>query len=244
MTIGVHHKKKFASDSQITVKNNLTDEVIDKILDPGFNKIQVYKKKRKGKKPDVKKTIQFAGSVLCYREALKGLVDSGDWKQRKDKIEELCLGSETEKPKSFHIVFSDNTGVYEWGILVDNQYQIFEISERQLDLEKIHAIGSGSQTFGYSIDSQGIFDLDELISIAIKHDTYCGGDIIMCKNVTDFKTHGEAQLAAVESMLGNVAQGCVAEASLNAESHIKRLQRQGVELKPRFSAYKAAQKAN
>ncbi len=240
----MHHKKKFASDSQITVKNNLTGEVVDKILKPGFSKIQVYKKKRKGKKPDVKKTIQFAGSVLCYKEALQGLLDGGDWKLKKNIIEKICLGSATQAPTSFHILFSDNTGVYEWGILVNKKYEIFEIEEHPLNLNQIHSIGSGSQTLGYRIDSQGIIDLNKLVGIAIQYDTYCGGDIIMCGNVIDFKTHGERQLAAVEQMLGNVAQGCVAEASLNAESHIKHLQEKGVELKVRFSAFKAAQEAN
>ncbi|EHH0849918.1 hypothetical protein J7G25_004182 [Vibrio vulnificus] len=237
MTIGVHYKKKFASDSQITEKNSKTGEVVRKILDPGFTKIQVFEKKRRGKS-SIKKTIQFAGSVWCYHAALKGLFESGDWFKYRSDIETKCLGNVMEKPHSFRMVFKEGSVTKEWGFLVNKNYEVFEIEEHEVSDNDVHAIGSGSQSFGYGVDSKGITDLNKLVAIAIQYDEYCGGDIIMCKNMANFQTHGQAQLKAVDDLLNGVAAGCFAEASLNADSDIKHLRQQGVKLKPRKTAYK------
>ncbi|WP_421851714.1 hypothetical protein [Marinomonas sp.] len=251
MTIGVYSKGKFVSDSQIT-ETGPNKEIIRKILDPGFTKIQKGIKVRKKGKPPIKKTVQFSGSVKAYSFLLEGLIHDRNPLKYEDKILTLCRGDETTPPISFQFVYRIDKEKYSWSFLVDKTFKIYETGLIPVDWNHIGMIGSGGGAISVQnslreilkkdVNSRGIDDLYSLAEIAIGQDDYCGGNIMKCDDIKEFSAvYGESQLKAVNDLLGNVAVGCVAEAHINTESAIRILQDQGVELKVYESRFKQAQ---
>ena len=251
LTIGVFHKGKFVSDSQITITNRVTGKVEDKIFDPGFTKIQRDVKKRK-KKQDIHKTIQFSGNVRAYFLVLLGLKEKQDELARLPEIEALCTGDANTPPTSFQLVFRNGKEKKSWTQYAD-EGRIIKIGFRDHSWDELGHHGSGSGVLIYnntakaiiqnSLKAPGVVDLCSLARIAIDHDDYCGGEIMKCSDINLFSsTHGDSQIAGVQKMLGGVSQACVAEAHIDVKSAIKNLDAMGVEYEVVESPYLKAQK--
>lgn len=252
MTIGLFHKGKFVSDSQITIKNNADGEIIRKILSPGFTKIQRDEKKRK-KKPSIKKTVQFSGSVKAYLFVLQGIQDYNEELQYLTDIERLCLGDEKTPPVSFQLVLKKAKEKQIWASIVRPDGTIAKTGLQKINWNDIGAQGSGAIPLKISIVAQKILnkssdliDLEDLCSlakIAIDHDDYCGGDIVKCEDVKQFsKNYGAIQIQAVNDLLNGVSESCVAEAHIDVESALQEFDDLGITYEVVESPYLKAQK--